>query len=74
MKTSTAYQEKTAAELLALLAEKDICITQQSQYINTLTEMLRIYRYRQFGTKSERIPAEQLGIFNEAELFSNAFS
>ena len=71
MKTSTAYQEKTHAEWLALLAEKDTQIKQQSQYIDTLTEMLRIHRHRQFGNKSERIPAEQLGMFNEAELPKN---
>ena len=72
MKTNTAYQEKSKEELLALLAEKDCHITQQSQQIDALTEMLRIYRYRQFGNKSEKIPPEQLGIFNEAELPKNA--
>lgn len=64
MKTGAAYQEKTTAELLEIIA-------QQSQHIDTLTEMLRIYRYRQFGNQSERIPAEQLGIFNEADLPKN---
>jgi len=72
MKTNTAYQEKSKEELLALLAEKDSHITQQSQQIDTLSELLRIYRHRQFGNKSEIIPAEQLGIFNEAELPKNA--
>ncbi|MEQ1789933.1 MAG: IS66 family transposase [Rickettsiales bacterium] len=71
MKTNTAYQEKSKNELLALLAEKDSHITQQSQQINALTEMLRIYRYRQFGNKSEKMPLEQLSIFNEAELPKN---
>lgn len=64
MKTSTAYQEKTHSELLEIIA-------QQSQYIDTLAEMLRIYRYRQFGNKSEKISAEQLGIFDEADLPKN---
>jgi len=82
MKTNTAYQAKTKEELLDLLVKKDIQlvekdthitqqskqITQQSHQIDTLTEMLRIYRYRQFGNKSEKTPIEQLGIFNEAEL------
>lgn len=64
MKINTAYPEKTKEELLEI-------ISQQSNQINTLTEMLRIYRYRQFGNKSEKIPPEQLGIFNEAELPKN---
>jgi transposase len=33
-----------------------------------LTEMLRIYRYRQFGNKSEKLTADQLSIFDEAVL------
>jgi transposase len=61
MKTSTAFQEKSKEELLAI-------ISQQSQQIDALTEIVRILRHRQFGNKSEKIPPEQLGIFNEAEL------
>lgn len=64
MKTDTAYQEKTKEELLAI-------ISQQSQQIDALTEIVRILKYRQFGNKSEKIPPEQLGIFNEAELPRN---
>lgn len=64
MKTNTAYQEKTKEELLEI-------ISQQTQQINVLTEMLQIHRHRQFGNKSEKIPPEQLGIFNEAELPKN---
>jgi len=60
MKINTAYQEKSKEELLALLLEKD---TQ----INSLTELVRIYRYRQFGNKSEKSSPEQISIFNEAE-------
>jgi transposase len=72
MKINTAYQEKSKEELLALLAERDSHITQQSQQIDALTEMVRIYRYRQFGNKSEKTSADQLSIFNEAELPKNA--
>lgn len=61
MKTNTAYQEKSKEELLALLLEKD---TQ----INSLTELVRIYRYRQFGNKSEKSSPDQISIFDEAEL------
>lgn len=68
MKTNTAYQEKTKEELLTLLAENDSHINQQSQQIDALSEVVRILKYRQFGRKSESIPAEQFSIFNEAEL------
>lgn len=61
MKTNTAYQEKSKDELLTLLLEKD-------NQINSLTELLRIYRYRQFGNKSEKISPDQLSLFNEADL------
>ena len=64
MKTNTLYQEKTKEELVALLSEKD-------QQIDALTELLRIHRYRQFGNKSEKISADQLSIFNEADLSKN---
>jgi transposase len=64
MKINAAYQEKSPTELLAI-------IDQQSKYIETLTEMLRIYRHRQFGKKSEKMSAEQLSIFNEADLPKN---
>lgn len=64
MKTNTAYQEKTKEELLEI-------IIQQTQQIDSLSELLRIYRYRQFGNKPESIAPEQLGIFNDAELPKN---
>jgi transposase len=67
MKTNTAYQEKSKEELIALLAAKD-------QEINSLTEMLRLYRHRQFGNKSEKSSADQVNIFDEAELPKNAES
>jgi transposase len=65
MKTNTAYQEKSKPELIEIIA-------QQSQHIDSLTELLRLYRYRQFGNKSEKIPPEQLSIFNEADMPKNA--
>ena len=61
MKTNTAFQEKSKEELLEI-------ISKQSHQIDTLTEMLRIYRYRQFGNKSEKNSPDQISIFNEAEL------
>lgn len=64
MKINTAYQEKTKEELLEI-------VSQQSQQIDALTEIVRILRHRQFGNKSEKSSTEQLGIFNEAELPKN---
>jgi uncharacterized coiled-coil protein SlyX len=61
LKTNTAYQEKTKEELLEI-------ISGQKNQIDTLTEMLRIYRYRQFGNKSEKSSPDQISIFNEAAL------
>lgn len=74
MKTTALYQEKSTDELLEIIEKQHQAITQQSKQINSLTELLRIYRYRLFGNKSEKIPHEQLGIFNEAELPKNAES
>jgi transposase len=68
MKTNTAYQKKSKEELLTLLLEKDSQLTQKDSQINSLTELLRIYRYRQFGNKSEKSSVDQISIFNEAEL------
>jgi transposase len=68
MKANTAYQEKSKEELLSLLLEKDSQLTEKENQINSLTELLRIYRYRQFGNKSEKSTPDQLSIFNEAEL------
>jgi transposase len=68
MKTDAAYQEKSKAELLELLLEKDCHITQQSQYIDALTEIVRILKLRQFGRKTEKLPVDQLNLFDEATL------
>lgn len=71
MITNTAYLEKSKEELLSLIVERDLHIDQQSQHINALSEIVRILRHRQFGSKSEKISADQLGIFDEAELPKN---
>jgi transposase len=68
MKINTAYQEKSKEELLALLLKKDFQLIEKDTQINSLTELLRIYRYRQFGNKSEKTSPDQISIFNEAEL------
>lgn len=61
MKINTFYQEKTKEELLELIIQKDA-------QINSLLEMARLYRHRQFANKSEKIPPEQLSFFDEPEL------
>jgi transposase len=65
MKTASSYEEKSKEELLAI-------IQKQSKEIHLLSDLLRIYRYRQFGNKSEKIHLDQISIFNEAELPKNA--
>lgn len=61
MKTNTAYQEKTKEELIAI-------INSQTIKINSLEELLCLYRHRQFGNKSEKVPPQQLSLFDEADL------
>src|SRR5690242_2841331 len=75
MKIDTAYQGKSKEELLKLLAEKDIRIseqiqeiTEQAKQIQSLNELIRLYCLRQFSNKSERISPDQLSLFNEGEL------
>lgn len=64
MKTNVENTEKSKEELLDI-------IQKQSKEINMLSDLLRIYRYRQFGSKSEKIHLDQVSIFNEAELPKN---
>ena len=64
MTIDTTYQEKSKEELLNLLNEKD-------SQIESLKEMVRILRHRQFGNKSEKLSSSQLGFFDEAEIPKN---
>lgn len=64
MKIIPEHQAKSKEELLEI-------ISQQSQQISALTELVRIYRLRQFGNKSEKMNGGQLGLFDEAELPKN---
>jgi hypothetical protein len=68
MKINTAYQEKSKEKLLTILLEKDSQLIEKDTQINSLTELVRIYRYRQFGNKSEKSSPDQINLFNEAEL------
>jgi transposase len=61
MEISTAYQAKSKEELIELLAKKD-------QEINTLNELIKLYRHRQFANKSEKLSADQMSFFDEADL------
>ena len=64
MKINVAFNEKSKEELLEI-------IESQSRQIDTLSEMLRLYRYRQFGNKSEKFAEGQLSLFDEADLPKN---
>ena len=44
----------------------------QKLEIERLQEQLRLARHKRFGASSEKTPADQLGLFNEAEITSTA--
>ena len=41
---------------------------EQQVLINALTEQVRLLKHHRFGSSSEKIPVDQLSLFNEAEL------
>lgn len=49
------------------LAEKDQLLEVKDRYIFQLEEWLKQQRQRRFGTSSEKVSPDQLGLFNEAE-------
>jgi transposase len=55
-------------ELEAALDAKHQTVEDQAAEIRRLTEYLRLLRHQRFGRTSERVPADQLGLFNEAEV------
>jgi transposase len=86
MEKITNYQEKTKAELIALLQsmdknilevveEKNKIIQHKETTIQQLLEALRLNRYRLYGAKSEKYNPDQLelepGVFNEASTPEN---
>jgi len=53
------------------LLKKDSLIGQKSAKITTLEEYIRYMTQQRFGASSEKWSADQLGLFDEAELLSN---
>jgi transposase len=49
------------------LEARDALVEEQSLEIQRLIEAVRLLRHQRFGRTSERVPADQLGLFNEAE-------
>ena len=58
---NTSYQEKSKDELLQI-------IEQLSKQITSLSELVNIYRHRQFASKSEKISPNQISLFDEADM------
>jgi len=53
--------------LHSLVLEQQDQLESQSSRISILEEALRLAKHRYFGRSSEKVPADQLGLFNEAE-------
>jgi transposase len=60
------------AALQSLVLDQQVKLASQAERITTLEEALRLARHRYFGRRSERTPADQLGLFNEAEQLADA--
>lgn len=59
--------EQRDAVLAQLSAEHEAAIEQRDLEISQLREYVRLLKSQRFGTASERVHREQLGLFNEAE-------
>src|SRR6185436_6386751 len=66
MKNALILQEKSSEELIGIIGilsqEKEAWNTERSQLI----EIIRLYKHRQFGRKTESQLEGQMGIFDEA--------
>ncbi|MEM8804024.1 MAG: IS66 family transposase zinc-finger binding domain-containing protein [Pseudomonadota bacterium] len=58
--------------LKAIVGDLEATIGVQKLEIERLQEQLRLARHKRFGASSEKTPADQLGLFNEAEVASTA--
>lgn len=66
LKTNSLPNDIESLQVLAM---------EQQVLINALTEQVRLLKHHRFGSSSEKIPVDQLSLFNEAELeFDSAFS
>jgi transposase len=66
MKNTDASADKIT-QLELLIVEKDVALSVREQKIKLLEEEVRLLRHKRFGASSEKISADQLSIFNEAE-------
>jgi len=67
LKQQLFEKEKIISEKELSLSEKATQLQQKNNYIFRLEELIKQFRHKQFSSSSEKIPANQLSIFNEAE-------
>jgi transposase len=70
-------QEEHAAEIAERnteIAERNTEISECNEEISQLREYIRLLKSKRFGTSSERTVAEQMGLFNEAEVLCDQTS
>lgn len=67
MKAYDNFNNISKEELITLLEEKSLLVTQQAKQIQFLEEQILAYQLRQFAAKSEKINPNQASLFDEAE-------
>jgi len=58
--------------LRARVLTLDVALAERDSEIAQLREYIRLLKHQRFGVKSERVPRDQLGLFNEAEALAAA--
>lgn len=70
MKTHDDFNKISKNELISLLQEKNSLlekqVAQQAKQIHFLEEQALAYQLRQFAAKSEKMPLNQISLFDEA--------
>lgn len=64
---NTVSHDVEIADLKTQIVKKNHHIEVQDQRIQLLEEMVKALRYKQFAASSEKIPVDQISLFNEAE-------
>jgi len=67
-----AEKQQLLSEKQEIVSEKQQIVSEYSAEIQQLREYIRLLKSQRFGPRSERTPSEQLGLFNEAEVLSDA--
>jgi len=65
--SSDRLSASDAAIIRQQLLDRDARIEQQATRIRQLEQLIKSFQQQRFGSSSEKIPPEQLGLFNEAE-------